>query len=246
MRAGPVTLAIETSTRSGSVAIAVGGGPPAVRALPHDRRHTAELFPQMVSLASEMGARLRDVELLCYSAGPGSFTGLRVAATVARMMRSVRGVRIVAVSSLEALAHNALRDPGDAACVVPMLDARRGQVFAAAFRLEGGRVGERLLAPGVYEPRVALAAAKGRAALLGDGAALCGDRSDDVHVCDPALWTPSAEAVLEIGRCVARRASREADDAIVPVYIRPPECEEVYEQRREAARARRAGGRSTA
>jgi tRNA threonylcarbamoyladenosine biosynthesis protein TsaB len=77
-------LAIETSSRTGSVALACGERPLGARQLSQDRPHTAELLPAIDDLLRENGRRLADVDVFAYSCGPGSFTGLRVAATVRR------------------------------------------------------------------------------------------------------------------------------------------------------------------
>ena len=81
-------LAIETSGPHGGVGLALGGQTLGVRRLAADRRHTAELLPTIRDLLAKHGRRLMDVDVFAYSCGPGSFTGLRVAATIARMMQS--------------------------------------------------------------------------------------------------------------------------------------------------------------
>ena len=95
--ADELLLAIETSGRIGSVGLAAGERLLGLRRLSADRRHTSELLPTIRDLLRENERRLADVDVLGYSAGPGSFTGLRVAATVGRMVQSAVGCRVVAV-----------------------------------------------------------------------------------------------------------------------------------------------------
>jgi tRNA threonylcarbamoyladenosine biosynthesis protein TsaB len=89
-------LALETSSRHGSVALGRGPDVMAYRPLSADRRHTTELLPVVRELLTEVGCRPRDVGVVCFSQGPGSFTGLRVAATLARMWQSAIGSRVLA------------------------------------------------------------------------------------------------------------------------------------------------------
>lgn len=252
-----VYLALETATRSAGVALARGQRLLAERFLPPDRPSTSELFPVIDDVLRAHGLKLADVEMVCFSQGPGSFTGLRIAATFAQMAFSVVGCRVVAVSTLAALARNAL----DAGCgaadlVIPMLDARRSQVFAAVYEL--GRGGQRETTPvGIHDPITLISStvsavrqearrredigAAGRVAVLGEGVrahrAAC-EAAGAALLPEPS-WKPRAARVLEIGREIAEGGRCCRPEEIVPRYIRVPECEEVYEERRAAARARR-------
>ena len=127
-------LAVETSSRRGSVAL--GRGPTLLGEAPlqADRKHAAELFPSIQTLLSDAGATSGDVAVLAFSQGPGSFTGLRVAATLARIWQASRGARVVAVPSLEVIARNVLPLPEITGNIAVLLDARGQRVFAAEYR----------------------------------------------------------------------------------------------------------------
>lgn len=244
--ADDVYLAIETSTRAGGVALARGCGTPAVRPLLADRRHAAELLPAIQDVLNEQGLRAADVGVVCFSHGPGSFTGLRIAATVARMLCQAVGCRAVAIPTLESIARNALRAGPGVQRVVALLDARRGQVFTAMFDVHDGGLVAR--APvGIQDPAGFLGQMEPPFAILGEGVsshrAVC--ESSGGTILDESLWAPTAETALEIGRELAAVGRFCAPEQIVPLYVRPPECEEVYEQRRAAARARREVSRGT-
>src|SRR5207245_1176689 len=93
------------------------------------------LLPAVERILVESGVRLSDVELFAAAAGPGSFTGLRVGLTSVKAWSEVYGRPVVAVSRLEALAHQA----GESgAFVAPFVDARREQLFGGLYR----RIGE--------------------------------------------------------------------------------------------------------
>lgn len=153
-------LAIETSWRVGSVALAMDGEVAARRFLVHPREHGARLAPSVEELLEAGDAALGDVEAIVVGAGPGSFTGVRTGAAVAKALAAALGVPLHAVSSLAAaaLAPEALaaaidlppefpgaaptRREGPAAEIRYVLfDARGGRVYGACYRVDdAGRV----------------------------------------------------------------------------------------------------------
>lgn len=210
------------------------------RSLSPERRNAAGLLPAIADLLAEADCRPLDVELVCFSQGPGSFTGLRVAATVARMWQCAVGSRVVAVPTLEVIARNALRCPDLPPRLAVVLDARRGRLFGALFEPIGPQ-----------ELHTAEPAELRDADWLNGLARPCGLLGEGVreHV-QPAsaaglvvlpeeYWLPNAREVLAIGRRLAGEGRFCRPEQIVPAYLRPPECEEVYEQRRAEARQRR-------
>jgi len=242
MQARGLLVALETSSRCGSVAIRLPEGSVRLRRLAQERRSAADLMPAVRDLLAEAGCRLRDVRVAAFSQGPGSFTGLRIGATVARMLRSVAGARIVAVPSLQVVASNALEVDDAPPRVLALIDARRGRVYAAAFEHRDGRMHPlRRLETGLYEPAEALAAVEPPFWILGEGVAAHREACERScgTVGPQELWIPSAVWVARIAADLARQGRFCSRERIVPLYIRPPECEEVYEQRRATARARR-------
>ncbi|MBK9118482.1 MAG: tRNA (adenosine(37)-N6)-threonylcarbamoyltransferase complex dimerization subunit type 1 TsaB [Phycisphaerales bacterium] len=241
MSVSPCILAIETSTRAGGVALRTGRGAVLTRALSPVQRHAAELFPAIATLLRDVGARPVDIELLCYSAGPGSFTGLRIGATVARLWRLATGCRVVAVSTLAVIAQNALPHTRPGTPLRVLLDARQGLVFAACYTASA----EGMLT--ATEPPALLPWADWRSRLI-PGDAVLGEglerHASELVESGAALlpvstWGPQAEALLTLALAEAAAGRYRTGQEILPDYLRRPECEEVYEQRRATARARR-------
>jgi tRNA threonylcarbamoyladenosine biosynthesis protein TsaB len=167
-------LAIETSSRTGSVALGVDGVV-TERTIAEPREQTARILALVDELLAAAGLGLPDLDALVFGRGPGSFTGLRIAAAVAQGLSLASGVPIVAVSSLAALALRGFRDasgdfgmPNRALCCV---DARMGEVYWASFARAGSLVAaaseERIGRPS------AVVAPEGRFVGLGDGFAAC-------------------------------------------------------------------------
>ena len=239
--ADELLLAIETSGPHGGVGLALGGRMLGLRRLATDRRHTAELLPTIRELLDEHGRRLMDVAVFAYSCGPGSFTGLRVAATVARMAQSAVGCRVVAVPTLEAIARNALHHPHRPTRIVALRDARRGQVYAAVFERVDDDTLRSVTKAGLHEPNALLDTIEPPFCILGDGVQVHAEAcaASKGAVLDEPYWPPSVEQVLAIAQRMSAEGRFCRPEEIVPLYLRPPACEEVYEQRRAEARRRR-------
>jgi tRNA threonylcarbamoyladenosine biosynthesis protein TsaB len=235
-----LTLAIETSSLRGSVALGRGDEVLVCRVLSEEQRHATELLPAIHDLLGEAGRAPADVGVLCFSQGPGSFTGLRVAATVAQMWQSAVGSRVVAVPTLEVIARNGLAAEGSPRRLAVMVDARRGKIFGAVFARDNGDL-KTVADAALHEVRAWLAGLHRPCAVLGDGLTQHVQlvlAMGLVALPESFAW-PDARQVLAIGWQRAAAGLFCTPEQIVPAYLRPPECEEVYEQRRAEARARR-------
>jgi tRNA threonylcarbamoyladenosine biosynthesis protein TsaB len=123
--------------------------PPSAKRLLEPAAHSQELLPELDRLIAESGTGWEDVTSIAIGVGPGTFTGLRIGVATARALGQSLGVGLKPVSSLEALAEGlaSTRDDSDDRPLLSVIDARRGQVFAALYR-----VGDPLT--GVWEPTV--------------------------------------------------------------------------------------------
>ncbi|NDL67633.1 tRNA (adenosine(37)-N6)-threonylcarbamoyltransferase complex dimerization subunit type 1 TsaB [Anaerotalea alkaliphila] len=137
-------LAIESSGMAASVAVVTEDQVLGEYTLNHKRTHAETLMPLVKSLVDALGMTVGDLDGIAVSAGPGSYTGLRIGSASAKGLAHVLGIPLWPVSTLEILAYNANPQPG---VVCAMIDARRKEVYTATYRWEG----ERLVC--VEEPR---------------------------------------------------------------------------------------------
>src|SRR5687767_2083935 len=100
-------LAIETSGRTGSIALAHDGQILEEQTFPHGLQHAAEILPALDRLTAAQHWKPTDLQELYVSAGPGSFTGLRIGITLAKTLAFATGVKLVAVPTVNVLAQNA-------------------------------------------------------------------------------------------------------------------------------------------
>lgn len=131
-------LAIETSGAVGSVALAAGGQV-VERSIPVPRQQTESLLGHIDELLAQAGLKPGELDAVVFGQGPGSFTGLRVAAAVAQGLSFSTGVALIPVSSLAGLAQAVLTtDTTAAELALCLVDARMGEVYSGSYRLENG------------------------------------------------------------------------------------------------------------
>ncbi len=230
-------LAFETSSALGGVALGLGGDVLGTGKLSGPRMHAVEFLPAIAALCDSHAVEPTSVRRVFVSSGPGSFTGLRIGITTARMIGLATGARIVAVPTLEVIAQNAL----DASCppdrVVVMLDAKRRRVYTAAFCHRDGRyVAE--TDPVEADPAEFLAGQTtegGSYAVLGEGVLYHGAAIEGSGwlVLPESLYAPRAETVYRLGVLRAREGKFEDRSALIPTYVRLPEAQEKWEQRQK-------------
>jgi tRNA threonylcarbamoyladenosine biosynthesis protein TsaB len=146
-------VAIETSGDRASVAVGRPGSVIAEECIEGARRHAGALPGLLDRALVRAGASLQDVEQLIVGDGPGSFTGLRVGAAVAKALAHTRDIRLSAVPSLLAAAWAAGPTAGQR--VLALFNALRGEVYAAKYRFGESTVETRLV-PSVWLPEVLL------------------------------------------------------------------------------------------
>jgi tRNA threonylcarbamoyladenosine biosynthesis protein TsaB len=131
----PIVLALDTSSAVGGVALARGAEILGEETWHAGGRQTVQILPAAVRLCERAGLALADVSLVVVATGPGSFTGLRVGVSLAKGVASALGIPLVGVPTLDVVASQ-FRDVGRD--VVALVDAGRGQVYAAAYRHSRG------------------------------------------------------------------------------------------------------------
>jgi tRNA threonylcarbamoyladenosine biosynthesis protein TsaB len=219
-------IAIETSGRVGTLAAVADGAVVDERTFPHGLKHAAEVVPLIDALCRAHGWSPRQLDHLHVSVGPGSFTGLRIAVTLAKTLALATGVKIVAVPTTRVLVENA---PPEAQHVIITVDAKRGQILTARYQREedGWREqeGARLdTLTGMLDraPRPVH--------LLGEGLAhhqqFVPSVDTGVIQTSPALWQAQARIVARLGHTMALWGTFADPLTLAPLYIRLPEAEE--------------------
>jgi tRNA threonylcarbamoyladenosine biosynthesis protein TsaB len=179
-----------------------------------------------------------DIDVLAAVAGPGSFTGVRIGVCAVKGLAHAAGKPCCAVDSLEALAMN-LFGSGAAAC--PILDARRGHVYCAAFDMTGG-VPERMLPDQAMalDAFLELLPKDRRLIFLGDGAPLHAARISEA-LGNRAMIAPANLRDLRPDSACALAAARPETwveaRLLTPIYLRPPQAER-ERARRQSGEAR--------
>jgi tRNA threonylcarbamoyladenosine biosynthesis protein TsaB len=210
-------LAIDCSTEW--LAVAVGDGTGFRERREHaGQAHSERVLPLVDTLLGDAGWRLADLGGIAFGAGPGSFTGVRIACGVAQGLALGAGLPVAPVPTLLAIAQDARRVHG-AARVFACTDARMKEVYVAAYEDVGGTWRE-VLAPAVVAP-AEVALPGGRWFGAGDGLAAYPDlaRRGAFTGADATLGS-SARAVGELGR--ARLGAGEGVNAAaaLPLYVR--------------------------
>jgi tRNA threonylcarbamoyladenosine biosynthesis protein TsaB len=235
MRPKPLILAIETSGRTGSVAIALGEQMLSEAHFSGPMRHSAEIFPAVHKLLVLFSRKPKEIEHIYISVGPGSFTGLRIAVALAKAMNLANDAKIIAVDTLDVIAANASdyikeEKVEDLNKIATILDAKRGQFFIAAYENEQG--GWKKSMPDCLmtaEQFIENCGGKSRPVwLLGEGLVFYKDKfkADGTRFLDEKYWNPRAEKVYKLGWEKALAGQFADPLTLQPTYLRRPDIKE--------------------
>ena len=235
----PTLLAIDTATEVCSVALARNGTID-LRAETVGQKHSERVLPLVHELLRDAGLQLADCDAIAFGAGPGAFTGLRIACGVAQGLAFGAGRPVVAVGNLEALALAASEAAPGARTILTAIDARMQEAYWALYSVEGGKV--------VQVSGPALAAA-------GELAGICRRHAPDLVAGNalsafgqaigslPCATAPEASATAAtIARLASSRFEQGgavAAELAAPLYVRDRVALTIDERRAAAAEARR-------
>jgi tRNA threonylcarbamoyladenosine biosynthesis protein TsaB len=222
-------LGIDTATDFASVALAQSGGKePLEENLLGARRHAAALVPMLESLLRRAGASLDDVRGVALSDGPGSFTGLRVGAAMAKALAHARQLPLWVAPSLLVRAAGVAQE---GRLVLAISSALRGEVYAAAYRFIGDRIHAELF-PGVRTPEQLIALSMMPEIVVGDAPEEILSRLETWTgrpVVGHPVGAPHAARLLEL---VGRSGGARLVESVAewePVYGRPAEAQARWE-----------------
>jgi len=220
------TLALETTEKFGSAALLDGSHVLAEIVLPKDRRSSQTLHPALNTLFEQTQTAPQDISFVAVVAGPGSFTGLRVGVTAAKVFAYVTGAKVIALNTFQTVAFAV---PSHAGVISVGVDAQRGEVVAAVLRRTAAGQIET-----IQEPILIAATDWWKHA----------EQYDNVLFTGPALerWSSKAPSTLvlaaesdwfpkasQAGKLAAERiASEKFDDvwSLLPLYSRLSAAEE--------------------
>jgi len=228
-----LALALETSGRLGSVAIGSNNELSDEKTFSTPLRHSAELFNNTIKLLEKFGKKPNQINHVFISIGPGSFTGIRIAVTVAKMMALAAHSQIVAVSTTDAMALNV--DDSSIKKIAAVIDAKREQFFIAAFERKN-RIWQKVL------PDCMMTAQDFKKKfdkpdepvwLLGEGLLYYAKKFEtaNIKILDEKFWSPRASNVFRIGSQMAAKGKFSDPVSLVPFYLRRPEAEENWEKK---------------
>lgn len=135
-------ILIETSTAMCSTAMCEDGTVTCRRESSENRAHASLTAVFVDEMLKERGCTLKDCSAVCISEGPGSYTGLRVGVSTAKGLCFGAGIPLLSIGTLEVLVAQALQPGEKFKYIVPMIDARRMEVYTAVFDGDGARLGE--------------------------------------------------------------------------------------------------------
>ena len=193
-------ILIETSTALCSAALAEDGVITSYRESSAPKAHASLTAVFIQEMLQEKGLTLADCDAVCVSKGPGSYTGLRVGVSTAKGLCFGSGKPLTAISTLDILVAQA-QIPEDLKYIVPMVDARRMEVYAAVYEI-AGQAGNDVrqiteTAPAIIdENSYSDILEKGKVLFIGDGAGKCADVIKHPNATFVQCW-PKASAMLE-------------------------------------------------
>lgn len=210
-------LALDTSTEYLSLAIQKGGEIFTFD-LNAGQTHSQIILPQIQALLEVANMQLSNLQGLAFGAGPGSFTGVRVAAGVAQGLGFGANLPVVGICTLLALAEASGADK-----VIACLDARMGEVYHAAYEKTGGEW-QTIIEPSLYKPEVAPVIQGTGWVGAGSGWQTYGEQlgavyAENIQATQPQLL-PTASAILKLAQPIFANGNAKPASEAMPIYIR--------------------------
>ena len=226
-------LAIDSSSSIASAALLDGNILVAEYTVNNKKTHSQILMPMIEELLKKTSIKIDEIDAFAVCAGPGSFTGLRIGIATAKGLAHACNKPLVCVSTLEAMAYNL---PYCSHLIVPLLDARRDQVYGAVYRYNNDNV-DTLIAPcavSIDEILDNITKTKQKAVFIGDGALRFGEYIKE-KIGDNAIFLYAnsnmqrASSVGTIAQIKLINGESVTYDKAFPVYLRKSQAEREYE-----------------
>ena len=210
-------ILIETSTALCSAALAENGAITAYKESSAPKAHASLTAVFIQDMLAERGITLADCDAVCVSKGPGSYTGLRVGVSTAKGLCFGSQKPLLAVGTLDTLVAQAAEEAADVKFIIPMIDARRMEVYTAVFE-NGQQITE--TAPAIIdENSFAEYLEQGVCLFIGDGAGKCADVIKHPNARFTQCW-PKASAMLSPAQQAYKEKRFEDVAYFEPFYLK--------------------------
>ena len=230
-----LVLGIDSSASAASAAVVEDGKLLGEYFVNTKQTHSQTLLPMVEGLLASLGRTCTEFDLMAVSAGPGSFTGVRIGVSCVKGLALPYGTRCCGVSTLEAIAYGGAVCEGELLCAV--MDARCGQVYNALFRAEHGGL-RRLTADRALSIDSLSEECKRygkELVLLGDGAELCCKTfaAWGARLAPENIRFQQAASTAFLAVQAAERGETVSAGELVPSYLRLPQAERELKKRTE-------------
>ena len=225
-------LAIEAAANVASAAVVCDNVLLAEEYVNNKKTHSQMLMPMISNVLEASGEKIENMDVIACSAGPGSFTGVRIGLATAKGLAAAANKPVAAVSTLCAMAYNLF---GCAYTIVPIMDARRAQVYCAAYRWENENLNT-VMPPCAMSVCDLLSKLSGECIFIGDGVLVY--REEILRVMGDRAKFAGANASLQRASSVAALAKKKAEageletyESASAVYLRKSQAEREYEEK---------------
>lgn len=229
-------LAVDTSTSAATAAIMEDGRLISEYILNISRAHSQKIMGIIDGLFKESGISPSEIDIYACSSGPGSFTGLRIGASLVKGMAQVFGKPIVGIPTLDALAYNLYNCTG---LICPILDAQRGMVYSSLYSWEkGGLVKQEDLRVILVEDLIELLKDKAEpVTFLGDGVAVFEEKLKnglkEYYKAPSDSLLPRASSCAALAMELYEKGISDTYNSFRLVYIRKSQAETEYEKKQK-------------
>ncbi|OXU15291.1 tRNA (adenosine(37)-N6)-threonylcarbamoyltransferase complex dimerization subunit type 1 TsaB [Sedimentisphaera salicampi] len=229
-----IILCIDTSGRAGSAAICTGRKILGEKFFSGQMKHAAELLPSIQNILEEGNISVNEITHLAVTQGPGSYTGLRIGITAAKMIALAGRAKLIGLSSMDATRENCERyieQSGEKFDrIVPVLDAKRGQFFSSMYEFEDGRW-EKKIEDSLFKPKqiIEMAGDKNiRTALLGEGLKYYSKKfeAEGNFILPQDFWNIRASSLCRLAWPEIEKQNFQDPSGFAPKYLRRSDAEE--------------------
>ncbi len=218
-------LGIDTSSEFLNIALGEDGDVIKEESYLLDRKHASQLVPKVMGLLKKSRVSINKIDAFVIGLGRGSFTGLRIGVSAIKGFGIATGKPCVGVASIDSIACNAREDDKD---IVPIIDAKRGQVYSAIYRRKGDLV-VRLSDYMMLSIDKLMAKIKTQPVFLGDGVSLYRDNILSINkkaiFLEKQDWYPGAGNLIKLGFARVKKPKKNNMDKLAPLYMYPEDCQ---------------------